>query len=102
MRYALIGCGMISPNHIKAALANDLEIVALCDLVGENRNKALDLIPEEKRAGVKLYENHLEMLELLASEGHVVDVGRNARVLVGVEHGVDDLHPSLSIYPIPQ
>ena len=49
MRYALIGCGMISPNHINAALANDLEIVALCDLVEENRNKALALIPEEKR-----------------------------------------------------
>lgn len=63
MKYALIGCGMISPNHIRAALANDLEIVALCDLVEDNRNKALELIPEEKRAGVKLYESHLEMLE---------------------------------------
>ena len=63
MKYALIGCGMISPNHIKAALANDLEIVALCDLIEDNRKKALELIPEEKRAGVTLYENHLEMLE---------------------------------------
>ena len=63
MKYALIGCGMISPNHIKAALTNDLEIVALCDLVEENRNKALGLIPEEKRDRVNLYENHLEMLE---------------------------------------
>ncbi len=63
MKYALIGCGMISPNHIKAALANDLEIVALCDLVEDNRNKALELIPEEKRAKVTLYESHLEMLE---------------------------------------
>lgn len=63
MKYALIGCGMISPNHIKAALANDLEIVALCDLVEDNRNKALELIPEEKRAEVTLYESHLEMLE---------------------------------------
>ena len=63
MKYALIGCGMISPNHIKAALANDLDIVALCDLVEENRNKALELIPEEKRAGVTLYADHKEMLE---------------------------------------
>ena len=63
MRYALIGCGMISPNHIKAALANDLEIVALCDLVKENREKAFELIPEEKREKVSLYENHIEMLE---------------------------------------
>jgi len=32
MKYALIGCGRISPNHIRAALDNGLEIVALCDL----------------------------------------------------------------------
>ena len=54
---------MISPNHIKAALANNLEIVALCDLVEENRNKALELIPEEKRSQVSLYANHKQMLE---------------------------------------
>ena len=54
---------MISPNHIKAALANDFEIVALCDLVKENREKALELIPDEKKIGVTLYESHLEMLE---------------------------------------
>lgn len=63
MKYALIGCGMISPNHIKAALANNLEIIALCDLVEKNRNKALELIPEEKREAVKLYGSHREMLE---------------------------------------
>ena len=33
MRYALIGCGRVSPNHIKAALDNDLEIAAVCDLL---------------------------------------------------------------------
>ncbi len=32
MRYALIGCGRISPNHIAAAKANDLEFVGLCDV----------------------------------------------------------------------
>lgn len=32
MKYALIGCGRISPNHIRAALDNGLDIVALCDL----------------------------------------------------------------------
>ena len=63
MRYALIGCGMISPNHIKAALANDLEIVALCDLVEDNLKKALELIPDDKKDGVKLYTDHLKMLE---------------------------------------
>ena len=33
MKYALIGCGMICANHIRAALETGLEIVALCDLV---------------------------------------------------------------------
>lgn len=36
MKYALIGCGRISPNHIVAAQQNNLEIVALCDIVSDN------------------------------------------------------------------
>ena len=36
MRYALIGCGRISPNHIVAAKDNDLEMVAICDIVEKN------------------------------------------------------------------
>ena len=62
MKYALIGCGMICGNHIRAALETGLEITALCDLMEENREKALALIPEEKRGGVKLYENYHLML----------------------------------------
>ena len=36
MRYAIIGCGRISPNHIMAAKNNGLDIVAVCDIVREN------------------------------------------------------------------
>ncbi|WP_312469064.1 Gfo/Idh/MocA family oxidoreductase [Neobacillus sp.] len=36
LRYAIIGCGRISPNHIAAAIENELEIVALCDIELEN------------------------------------------------------------------
>ena len=50
MKYALIGCGMICGNHIRAALETGLEITALCDLMEENREKALALIPEESAA----------------------------------------------------
>ena len=32
MKYALIGCGRISPNHIAAAKANNLDFVGLCDI----------------------------------------------------------------------
>ena len=36
MKYALIGCGRISPNHIAAAQANNLTMVALCDIVPDH------------------------------------------------------------------
>lgn len=36
MKYALIGCGRIAVNHIKALRNNRLELVALCDLSLEN------------------------------------------------------------------
>ena len=35
MRYALIGCGRISTNHVKAVLNNQLEFVAACDIIQE-------------------------------------------------------------------
>lgn len=33
MKYALIGCGRISPNHIEAAKNNKLDFVAMCDVL---------------------------------------------------------------------
>ena len=40
LRYALIGCGRISPNHAAACLANadELEPVAVCDPVAQRRS----------------------------------------------------------------
>ena len=35
MKYALIGCGRIATNHVKAVVNNDLEFVAACDLLPE-------------------------------------------------------------------
>lgn len=34
MRYGLIGCGRIAPNHIEAAKNCGIDIVAICDVVG--------------------------------------------------------------------
>jgi predicted dehydrogenase len=36
MKYALIGCGRISKNHIIADKKNNLEIVAVCDVIPKN------------------------------------------------------------------
>ena len=42
MKYALIGCGRVSTNHIKAAVTNSLEIVAVCDIVPEHMENVLE------------------------------------------------------------
>lgn len=62
MRYALIGCGRISPNHIVAAKTNGLEIVAICDLVTDNMIDKADKfdLPDS----VKKYTDYKEMLAI--------------------------------------
>lgn len=61
MRYALIGCGRISPNHIAAAKANKLEIVALCDLESKN---VIDKIRKFRLdSSIHQYTDYHEMLE---------------------------------------
>lgn len=60
MRYALIGCGRISPNHIAAAKANNLEIVGLCDLDPKNiKDKMLKF---KLDANIPQYTDYKEML----------------------------------------
>ena len=62
MRYALIGCGRISPNHIMAAKNNHLDIVAVCDIVKENAlDKILKFDLDANK--VKVYEDYRDMLE---------------------------------------
>lgn len=60
MKYALIGCGRISPNHLVAALENDLNIAAICDLQEQNmRDKILKFdLPKEAHT----YTDYLQML----------------------------------------
>ena len=63
MRYAIIGCGRISPNHVMAAKNNNLEIVAMCDIVKSNaEDKILKFDLDSSK--VKVYENYHEMLEV--------------------------------------
>ena len=59
MRYALIGCGRVSKNHIKAATLNDLEIVALCDIIPE---KAQKLIDDFSLSDVKIFTDYKKMV----------------------------------------
>ena len=61
MNYALIGCGRIAINHIKAAVNNNLNLVAMCDIIPEH----IDVLLE--KTGFKTdpprYTDYKEMLE---------------------------------------
>lgn len=61
MKYALIGCGKIAPNHIEAAKNNSLEISAVCDLISSKMDNVVDLCGLGSQ--VKKYESYLEMLK---------------------------------------
>ena len=65
LRYALIGCGRIAPNHIAAVMnnADDLALCAVCDPVTERMEAVLAPVPEEQRALVRRYADYREMLE---------------------------------------
>ena len=61
MKYALIGCGRISPNHISAALNNNLEIVGICDVLQEKIIEKKEMFKEI--INVNEYLDYKEMLE---------------------------------------
>ena len=65
LRYALIGCGRIAPNHIAAVMnnADELELCAVCDPVVERMENVLAPVPEEQRAQIRRYADYREMLE---------------------------------------
>ncbi len=62
MKYALIGAGRISTNHIKAALNNKLEIVAVCDIVPEHIEEVLEKNEIADDKSIKRYTDYKLML----------------------------------------
>ena len=82
MRYALIGCGRISPNHIVAAKNNGLEIVAICDL---NKNNMDDKILKfDLPESVKLYTDYKELLKMEKPElvAIATESGKHAEIAI--------------------
>lgn len=63
MNYALIGCGRIATNHIKAAVNNGLDIVAVCDVKPEAMEALLVKHGLEGDTSIKRYTNYRQMLE---------------------------------------
>lgn len=60
MKFAIIGCGRISPNHIAAALENKLDVVALCDIEEEKMEGIIQRF--SLPLDVKQYTDYREML----------------------------------------
>lgn len=82
MRYAIIGCGRIAPNHITAAKANKLNIVGICDIV----NQKMDYLVEKESFSeeTKKYIDYKEMLEQEKPElvAILTESGNHAKIAI--------------------
>ncbi|KSV57495.1 Gfo/Idh/MocA family protein [Acetivibrio ethanolgignens] len=91
MRYALIGCGRISTNHIKAAINNQLELVAACDIVPEHMENVLVKHGLQESTTIKRYtdykkmieENQLDLISIATESGLHGEIA-----LYCIEHGI--------------
>ncbi len=79
MRYALIGCGRISPNHIEAAKNNKLDFVAMCDILPEAMQDKAGRFGLEC---VKQYTDYKQMLKAEQPElvAIATESGRHAQI----------------------
>ena len=63
MKYALIGCGRISTNHIKAATNNKLQIVGVCDIKPEKTTELLAKHGLENDDTIHHYTDYKKMIK---------------------------------------
>ena len=63
MKYALIGCGRIATNHVTAAVNNNMEIVAVCDIVPEKMEAILKKHGLVDDKSIKRYTDYKKMIE---------------------------------------
>ena len=90
MKYALIGCGRIATNHIKAVLNNELELVAVCDLLPVAMEQLLTKHGLEKDGAIARYIDYRKML----SEHPEIDL-----VAIATDSGA---HAEIALYCIDQ
>lgn len=81
MKYALIGCGRISPNHIEAAKKNSLDFVAICDILPEMMQEKVEKFA---LSGVKEYTDYKEMLAIEKPElvAIATESGKHAAIAI--------------------
>jgi len=88
MRYVLIGCGRISPNHIVAAQNNALEIVAICDIDAACMRDKIVKFKLDK--DIKQYTDYREMIKEEKPDLVAIctESGKHAEIaLYCIEHG---------------
>ena len=89
MKYALIGCGRISGNHIMAAKNNNLEFLAICDVDRQNaEDKYIKFDLQD--LGVKIYEDYIQMLEIEKPKlvAIATESGKHAKIALDcLDHG---------------
>ncbi len=91
MRYALIGCGRIATNHVKAALNNGLEFVAACDVEETQITKLLAKHGLEEDPSIRYYtdykkmiaENKLDLIAIATESGMHAEIA-----LYCIDHGI--------------
>lgn len=92
MKYALIGCGRIATNHVKAVLNNNLDFVAVCDIIPDNMEALLMKHQLENDESIKRYsdykklidENELELVGIATESGNHAEIA-----LYCIERGVN-------------
>lgn len=91
MNYALIGCGRIATNHIKAVKNNNLNLVAVCDTVPEQMQQLLEKHNLQNNSSVKCYTDYKQMIEENQIEliGIATESGIHAEIaLYCIDHGI--------------
>ncbi len=91
MKYALIGCGRIATNHIKAVLNNGLTLAAVCDVDPTHMESLLAKHDLQKDASIRRYTDYQNMLEEVKPElvGIATESGIHAEIALNcIDHGV--------------
>lgn len=91
MNYALIGCGRIATNHIKAVENNNLNLVAVCDTIPEQMQQLLEKHNLQNASSVKRYTDYKQMIEENRIEliGIATESGIHAEIaLYCIDHGI--------------
>ena len=92
MKYALIGCGRIATNHVKAVLNNHLEFAAVCDVVPEQMENLLAKHELQNDSSIHRYTDYKEMIEQEQPQlvGIATESGVHAEIaLYCIDHGVN-------------